>query len=89
MLDNCLADGRKYLVGDRFTIADICVAYALYVAPSAKLKFTDGTSIADKYTPQVAAYLERMTSRPAFLASRAKQKSSLADFQIEHPPSDK
>ena len=89
MLDNYLADGREFLVGNKFTIADICIAYALYLTPSARLKLGDGTPIADKYSPQVASYLERMTSRPAFLASREKQKESLAAFQKEHPPPSK
>jgi glutathione S-transferase len=86
MLDNCLADGRQYLVGNKFTIADICIAYALFLALSANLKLLDGTPIVDKYAPQTLAYLERMTARPAFIASRVKQSESLAAFKLEHPP---
>jgi glutathione S-transferase len=86
MLDNCLADGREFLVGNKFTVADICIAYALFLAPSAQLKLMDGTPIADKYTPQTQAYLERVTARPAFLSSRAKQAESLAAFTLKHPP---
>jgi glutathione S-transferase len=85
MLDNCLADGREFLVGNKFTIADICIAYALYVSPSAQLTLQDGTPVADKYSPQVLAYLARMTARPAFIASRRKQAASLAAFKLEHP----
>ena len=86
MLDNCLADGREFLVDNKFTIADICIAYALYLSPSAKLKLLDGTPVVDKYAPQTLAYLERMTSRPAFITSREKQAESYAAFQLEHPP---
>lgn len=86
MLDRSLADGRAYLVANRFTIADICIAYALYLAPSAGLKLQDGTPIADQYTPAVAAYLARVTARPAFAAARAKQQLSLEAFLLEHPP---
>lgn len=86
MLDQSLQDGRDFLVGDKFTVADICIAYALFVSPCLGLKLLDGTPVADQYTPQVSAYLSRMTARPAFLAARERQKESLAAFQLEHPP---
>jgi glutathione S-transferase len=49
---------REYLVGGKFTIADIAVGYALYFGRSLEL---DG-----EYTPQVSAYLDRLIERPAF-----------------------
>merc|ERR1712224_84972 len=55
MLDQALADGREFLVCGRFTIADVCVAYALDLA--------DSIGIASKYgplQPPTAAYLQRM-----------------------------
>jgi glutathione S-transferase len=86
MLDNSLADGREFLVGNKFTIADICITYALFLSFNARLKLLDGTLVADKYAPQTLAYMKRMTARPAFIASREKQTESLAAFQLEHPP---
>jgi len=56
-LDSHLED-HEYLVDGRFTVADIAVGYALYLACSLKL---DG-----KFQPQTRAYLERLQQRPAF-----------------------
>jgi glutathione S-transferase len=52
-------EGRDYLVDNRFTIADIAVAYALYLGRELKLH--------ERYKPQTLAYLERMMAREAFL----------------------
>lgn len=50
---------REFLVADRFTIADICVAYALQLATS--LGFREG------FKPNTEAYFARMEQRPAFI----------------------
>lgn len=47
-----------YLVDERFTIADIAVAYALFLGEYLKLD--------KQYAPQTAAYLARLKQRPAF-----------------------
>jgi glutathione S-transferase len=49
---------HDYLVADRFTIADIAVGYALFLGKSLGLD--------RDYQAQTAAYLERITARPAF-----------------------
>jgi len=51
---------REWLCDGRFTIADICIGYALYLG---SLPLVDA---ADGYTPPVQAYLERLMQRPAF-----------------------
>lgn len=51
-------EGRDFLAGGRFTLADISVGYALYLGDFLRL----GARIA----PIVAAYLERLKARPAF-----------------------
>ncbi len=56
-LDAHLED-RHYLVDDRFTVADICVAYALY--------FGRVLGLDERYKPQTRAYLERLMERDAF-----------------------
>jgi len=56
-LDAHIAD-REYLVGDKFTIADIAVGYALFFG---RLQRLDG-----EFTPQVSRYLDRLIKRPAF-----------------------
>jgi len=53
---------REFLCADRFTIADIAIAYALFLG--------EHLGIAKDYEPQTLAYLERMKSRPAFKRAR-------------------
>jgi glutathione S-transferase len=57
-LDRHLED-NEFLVDNRFTIADIAVAYALYLGRT--LKFDE------RYKPQTVEYLDRMMARPAFV----------------------
>jgi glutathione S-transferase len=49
---------RKYLCDGRFTIADICVGYALYLGRVLGLD--------RQYQPQTTGYLSRLMERPAF-----------------------
>jgi glutathione S-transferase len=49
---------REYLCAGRFTIADICVGYALYLA--------DTLGLAGGFKPNTQAYYERLSARPAF-----------------------
>lgn len=58
MLDATLADGRQYLCAGRFTIADIAVSYAVYLAG------TLGTT--EAMTDNIRPWYERVTDRPAF-----------------------
>ena len=60
MLDQHI-ESRHYLCDQRFTIADIAVGYALYLG--------ELQGFADRYTPQVRAYLELLKARPAFVKS--------------------
>lgn len=68
MISRALRD-REYLAGGRFTIADISVAYSLGLAK--RLGETECM------TPDVAAYLDRMTARPAWTRADA-----IADVEI-------
>jgi len=63
MLDAHLLE-HEYLVDGRFTIADIAVAYALYLGIGLKMN--------ENYQPQTMAYLERLMERDAF--KRANEK---------------
>ena len=56
---------RDYLCDGRFTIADICVGYALFLGTTA------GLDLGAQYAPQVQHYLARLLSRPALLRARA------------------
>ena len=65
-LDNHLLE-HEYLVDNRFTIADIAVAYALIFARF--LKFDD------RMQPQTIAYMERLTRRDAYKRADALGES--------------
>jgi glutathione S-transferase len=51
-------EGRDYLCAERFTMADICVAFACY--------FAQTLDVAEVMTPNVSRWWARITSRPAF-----------------------
>ena len=61
-----ILETSDYVAANRFTAADISVAYALQLAKSIG-RFAD-------FPPHVEAYWERMQSRPAFQAAKAAQK---------------
>lgn len=64
-LTRALAD-REWLCAGRFTMADLCVGYALLFA---------GTLDLDKrFSPEISAYWARLQARPAFLAAQAAQQ---------------
>ena len=49
---------REYLCAERFTIADICVSYALVLAQA--------LDIQEAFTPNIQRYWERITARPGY-----------------------
>lgn len=51
-------EGKEYLCSGRFTIADICVGYAVMLALS--------LGIEEVLTPNIKAWWERISARPAF-----------------------
>eukprot|EP00658_Telonema_sp_P-2_P022049 TRINITY_DN18800_c0_g1_i17.p1 TRINITY_DN18800_c0_g1~~TRINITY_DN18800_c0_g1_i17.p1 ORF type:complete len:149 (-),score=46.85 TRINITY_DN18800_c0_g1_i17:336-782(-) len=73
MLDNALADGRKFLVANRFTVADICIAYALWLGTTLDLDAG--------YKPQTRAYMDRMTARPSWATCMEAQEESEEKFE--------
>ena len=56
-------ESNDYLVDDRFTVADIAVGYALYLAATLRLD--------ERFKPQTREYLERLKARPAFLKAES------------------
>lgn len=56
---------REWLCAGRFTMADLCVGYALLLARLLKLE--------QKFSPEIAAYWDRVTTRPGFVAAQAAQ----------------
>ncbi|MFN4239607.1 MAG: glutathione S-transferase family protein [Erythrobacter cryptus] len=60
-------EGREYLCADRFTVADICVGYALILADSIGL---------DDGVPQTLKdYRARLTARPAYQRAFAREEA--------------
>lgn len=56
---------REWLCAGRFTMADLCVGYALLSARTLGLEH--------KFSPEIAAYWDRLSARPAFAAAKAAQ----------------
>lgn len=59
-----LAD-REWLCAGRFTMADLCVGYALLFAHTLNLEH--------KFSPEVSAYWARIIARPGFMAAKTAQ----------------
>jgi glutathione S-transferase len=75
-IDPVLAE-RPFLLGDRFTGADISVGYALLLATSLKLH--------DGFSPQVADYWARLQTRAGFQRAKAAQKREALAQGIDRP----
>ncbi len=74
-LDKHLLD-REYLCDNRFTIADICIGFALHLGQVLGLD--------QDYQPQTIDYLSRLTSRKAFskIQTIAKDTDAFSAFSI-------
>jgi glutathione S-transferase len=68
-IETALADGRDWLVAGRFTLADIAVGYAAFLAQS--------VGAADELGGATQAWLARCTDRPAFLRARQCQAETV------------
>jgi glutathione S-transferase len=51
-------ESREYLCADRFTIADICVSYAIYLAKTLQIK--------EAFKPNIRRWTDMLFERPAF-----------------------
>ncbi len=64
-IEAALADGREWLVAGRFTIADICVGYAVLLA--------DSFGLVAELAPLTQAWYARLTARDGFKSARARE----------------
>lgn len=67
-VDRAMQEG-DHLCAGRFTMADVSVGYALLLANT--------LGLSARFTPAVAAYWERLKTRPAFLRAKAKQGAEM------------
>jgi glutathione S-transferase len=65
---------REYLCADRFTVADICVGYALILAESVGLD--------DGVPKSLKEYRSRLTARPAYRRAFAREEEGGEALQI-------
>ena len=65
-IEEALSDGRPWLVANRFTIADICVGYAVHLSA--------GFGFDTELGPLTQAWYARLKDRPAFHRAVAREK---------------
>jgi glutathione S-transferase len=65
-IEVALADGREWLVAGRFTIADICVGYAVLLS--------HGFGLVDELGPLTQIWYERLKAREGFNAARQRER---------------
>ncbi|CAM5200382.1 glutathione S-transferase family protein [Oligella ureolytica] len=79
LLDRALQDkDDMYLCGDRFTIADISVAYALMLA--------EYVGLLDQCSERVQAYWQQLKQRPAFMKAIKKEQQAAAAQGVSTQP---
>ncbi|CAM2187474.1 glutathione S-transferase [Paraburkholderia sacchari] len=76
-LDPLLAE-RTYLCANRFTAADVSVGYALMLAQH--------LGLAQRFTPAVAAYWERLQQRDAYLRALRSQEAAAVAQGVSTTP---
>lgn len=64
-IETALEDGRNWLVAGRFTIADICVGYAVHLS--------SGFGLVDELGPHTQDWYARLKTRAAFAAAAARE----------------
>jgi glutathione S-transferase len=72
-------DGREFLVGDNLTVADIVAGGVLALRGSRRV-------LAAGDLPNISAYVDRLTARPAFARAAAATESSLAELTQPRAP---
>ena len=75
LLEAALSDGRDFLVGDEFSMADISVGYAIYLALTLGMK--------NDLPPRSLAWFEGLSKRPAFVSAKARQEKAAGEQGIK------
>ena len=66
--------GREYLCADRFTVADICVGYALILAQNVGLD--------DGVPDSLKAYRDRLTARPSYKRAFEREETQRKALEV-------
>jgi len=78
LLEATLADGREFLCCNRFTLADVCIGYALYLGTIVSL---DGQPLSARYSARLSAYLARLVNRESFQKAIEIEKEMSLEFR--------
>ena len=70
--------GRTFVCGDRFTVADISIGYALLLA--------DYLQLSASFRPATTAYWRRLRERPAFLRASAVEIDTAVAQRVQATP---
>lgn len=76
---NAALEQAEYLCANRFTAADVAVAYALHLAQHLGLDA--------QFPPAVAAYWQRLQARPAFQRALQVQQRAALEHGVDPTPS--
>lgn len=76
-MDDRLADGRPWLCGEQFTLADIALAPRVDMSPVV------GLADIDRRFPHIGKFMERMKARPSWAASAARPEPGETERMIE------
>jgi NAD(P)H-dependent flavin oxidoreductase YrpB (nitropropane dioxygenase family)/glutathione S-transferase len=82
LLNRTLEDDREFLCSNRLTVADICIAYALFLGTGLK-EPKSGRYLADFYKPKTKRWMDRMLSRQGWLKANEMERLSLEKFKNE------
>ena len=88
LLNAALDDGREFACGGRFTLADICLTYPLFLASEdglcgGGLVQHGGAALSSFFKPATREYLERMIARPAWAAAQREQARAAGESARE------
>eukprot|EP01062_Namystynia_karyoxenos_P066858 TRINITY_DN60780_c0_g1_i1.p2 TRINITY_DN60780_c0_g1~~TRINITY_DN60780_c0_g1_i1.p2 ORF type:complete len:269 (+),score=86.78 TRINITY_DN60780_c0_g1_i1:84-809(+) len=78
LLSAALADGREFLCCNRFTIADICITFALNLGKAPR-------PLHERYSPETRVYMDRMLARPAYQAAQREEAESAKQIPAGAP----
>jgi glutathione S-transferase len=76
LLESTLSDGRDYVLGAEFSLADVSVGYAIQVALSLRME--------EDLPPHTLAWYSRLEGRKGFQAAKTKQDLAGVEQGVAH-----